>query len=414
MIPGGVNSPVRAFRNVGGEPLFIASGSGATLRDADGNEFIDYVGSWGPLILGHAAQAVRDALDATVAQGVSFGAPTEREVQFAELLVSILPPVEMVRMVNSGTEATMSAARLARGFTQRDVLIKCNGCYHGHADFFLVQAGSGVATHGISGSAGVPDATVSQTLSVEFNDLELMERSVASVGADNVAAIIVEPVAGNMGLILPQPGYLQGLRQLCDEHGILLIFDEVMTGFRVALGGAAERFDVLPDLATYGKVIGGGLPVGAFGGRKEIMSQMAPMGDVYQAGTLSGNPLAMAAGLAVVQMLSETNPYAELEALAARWSAGMAEAAQEAGIPFRSTFCGSMIGFFFSEHAVHNFSDAKNCDVQMFTKFFQGMLAESIYLAPSAFEAGFISTAHSEAQIDQTVDAARTVFRKLA
>ena len=413
VIPGGVNSPVRAFRNVGGEPPFIVKGAGASLTDVDGSSYIDYVGSWGPLILGHAAGAVKEALESTIEHGVSFGAPTEREVLFAELLVQHLPPLEMVRMVSSGTEATMSAARLARGYTGRDVLIKCNGCYHGHADFFLVEAGSGVATQGISGSAGVPDPIVSLTLSVEFNDLELMEQTILQAGPERVAAIIVEPVPGNMGLILPEPGYLEGLRQLCDTHGALLIFDEVMCGFRVALGGAAERFGVIPDLATYGKVIGGGLPVGAFGGKKEIMSQMAPVGPVYQAGTLSGNPLAMAAGLAVVQMLAETNPYAGLESLAERWSTGMAAAANKAGVPIQTTHCGSMIGLFFSDSPVRNFSEAKNCDLEYFTRFFRGMLEEGIYLAPSAFEAGFVSTAHSEAQIDQTIEAAERVFQRL-
>lgn len=410
VIPGGVNSPVRAFRNVGGEPLFITSAAGATLRDVDGNEYIDYVGSWGPMILGHAADSVREALDAAIEHGVSFGAPTEREVVFAELLVKHLPPLEMVRMVNSGTEATMSAARLARGYTGRELLIKCNGCYHGHADFFLVQAGSGVATHGISGSAGVPEATVRQTLSVEFNDLAVIEETLQQCGPEKVAAIIVEPVAGNMGLILPQPGYLEGLRALCDQHGIVLIFDEVMCGFRVALGGAAERFAVQPDLATYGKVIGGGLPVGAFGGKKEIMSMLAPVGPVYQAGTLSGNPLAMAAGLAVVQMLVETNPYPSLEQMAGRLASGMQELADAAGVPFVTTYCGSMIGFFFSETPVRNFTEAKNCDQQLFTKFFQGMLKQGVYFAPSAFETGFLSTTHTADQIERTLEAARTVF----
>ena len=414
VIPGGVNSPVRAFKQVDLSPLFVARGSGCHLFDADGNQFIDYVGSWGPLILGHAPQAVSDALLRVIPNGTSFGAPTEAEVTFAELLTETIPPLEMVRLVSSGTEATMSAARLARGFTKRDRILKFNGCYHGHADLFLVKAGSGVATHGISGSAGVPSAATDTTLSVEFNDLALVEQSLQSVGPQTVAAIIVEPVAGNMGLVLPKPGFLQGLRDLCTQHGILLIFDEVMTGFRVGYTGASGRFGITPDLLTFGKVIGGGLPVGAFGGRRDIMEQLAPLGPVYQAGTLSGNPLAVAAGMAMLQTLATENPYPVLEERSAALAGGLQAAAAKHGIALQTASCGSMFGFFFAEQPVHSFADAQRSDIPAFKQFFKLMLERGVYLAPSAFEAGFIGVCHSEAIIEQTLAAAGEAFSAMS
>lgn len=413
VIPGGVNSPVRAFKAVGGEPLFIVSADGAYVTDVDGNRYIDYVGSWGPMILGHNASCVREALEQVLKNGTSFGAPTELEVNFAEYLISILPGLDSIRMVNSGTEATMSALRLARGYTKRDYLIKFEGCYHGHGDSFLVKAGSGIATFGIPGSSGVPESLAELTLTVPFNDLAALEEKLAQVGGEKVAAIILEPVPGNMGLILPEAGFLSALRELCDKHGIVLIFDEVMTGFRLALGGASERFDVRADLYTYGKVIGGGLPVGAFGGRKEIMDYLAPVGPVYQAGTLSGNPLAMAAGFAAVKELKDSNPYPKLEELGSLWVQGMKKAAVEAKIDLVASNCGSMLGLFFTKNPVRNFEDVKKTDIARFNKFFHGMLEEGVYLAPSAFEAGFISTAHSEEIIEKTIKAARRVFAKL-
>ena len=413
VIPGGVNSPVRAFKSVEGTPLFIERAEGAFVFDVDGNKYIDYVGSWGPMILGHASPIVREAVIAALEGGTSFGAPTEREIELAELLTRLYPSIEMVRMVNSGTEATMSAIRLARAFTKRNYVIKFNGCYHGHSDSLLVQAGSGVATLGIPGSPGVPDQVAAFTLSVEFNDLALLEESIKKVGSDNVAAIIVEPVIGNAGLIPPREGFLAGLRQICDRYKIVLIFDEVMTGFRVALGGAQARFGIKPDLTTLGKVIGGGLPVGAFGGKREIMEQLAPIGPVYQAGTLSGNPLAMAAGLAAVKYLIKENPYPTLEKLGGRFSSGLERTAKSVGIPLRASSVGSMIGFFFTDEPVRNYSDTKKCDVSRFKSFFHGMLAEGIYLAPSAFEAGFIGICHTESVIDQTLESAEKVLRSL-
>ena len=407
VLPGGVNSPVRAFGSVGGTPLFIRSGSGSHITDSQSRKYIDYVCSWGPLILGHDAEVVREAVAEALVCGTSFGAPTEREVEFAELLVSILPGIEMIRMVSSGTEAMMSLARLARGYTARKYVVKCDGCYHGHADTFLVKAGSGAATQGISGSAGVPDEIASCTLSVEYNDLEKLSELLSDVGAEQVAAIVVEPVAGNMGLVQPEPGYLQGLRKLCDQHGILLIFDEVMCGFRVALGGASERFSVVPDLAAYGKVIGGGLPAAAFGGRAEIMSHLAPSGPVYQAGTLSGNPLAVAAGHAVVSYLVENNPYPRLEELGNRLMSGFKAAADNAGIDLQVSVCGSMFGYFFASEKVLNFSMAKQNNQEQFKKFFHAMLERGVYLAPSAFEAGFISCAHTDELVDQSIAAAK-------
>ncbi len=413
VIPGGVNSPVRAFKSVGGVPRFVERGAGACFFDADNREYIDYVGSWGPLILGHGSAIVEEAVSSALERGTSFGAPTELEVLFAELLCEILPSVDLIRMVNSGTEATMSALRLARGFTKRDKVIKFNGCYHGHGDSFLVQAGSGVATCGISGSPGVPDVLAELTLSVPFNDLDILSETIKNVGSETIAAIIVEPVAGNMGLVLPKPDYLAGLRRLCDENGIVLIFDEVMTGFRVALGGAAERYGVQPDLLTYGKVIGGGLPVGAFGGRREIMEQLAPLGPVYQAGTLSGNPLAMAAGFAVVSHLKQENPYPAFEVLAKRWAEGMKSAADAASVPLVTCYCGTMLGMNFNAEPVTSFEEAAACNIEQFNRFFHLMLEEGVYLAPSAFEAGFLSTCHTESLIDRTIDAAERAFAKL-
>ena len=414
VIPGGVNSPVRAFKAVGGDPLFIASADGAHVTDADGNCYVDFVGSWGPMVLGHRPAVVIDALRLVLDRGTSFGAPTDLEVEMAELLTQVVPSLEMVRMVNSGTEACMTALRLARGATGRDVIIKFNGCYHGHSDSLLVAAGSGVATFGISGSPGVPDDIARKTISIEYNDLDLLQQTVNGIGADQVAAIILEPVAGNMGLVLPNEGFLQGVRDLCSATGILLIFDEVMTGFRVALGGAQERFGITPDLSTYSKVIGGGLPVGAFGGRADLMAQLAPAGPVYQAGTLSGNPLAMTAGLATVRHLRDTDPYGQLEALGARWVAGMKQATTDAGVDATIAHCGSMVGMYFHPGPVTNYTQVQGADTELFQRYFRGMLDAGIYLAPSAFEVGFISTAHTEQLIDQTTAAAAKVLKEVA
>ena len=413
LIPGGVNSPVRAFKAVGGDPLFIREADGPYVVDADGRRYIDYVGSWGPMILGHRPPAVIEALAGVLGRGTSFGAPTDIEVEMAALIAEVVPSVEKVRMVNSGTEACMTAVRLARGFTGRDVVLKFNGCYHGHSDSLLVDAGSGVATFGIAGSPGVPADIARLTASIEFNDLELLGRSIASVGPGNVAAVILEPVPGNMGLVLPHPGFLQRVRELCSEHEILLIFDEVMTGFRVGLGGAQERFGVMPDLSTFSKVIGGGLPVGAFGGRADIMDALAPAGPVYQAGTLSGNPLAMTAGLATLRCLRDEDPYPELEERGAQWVAGMREAAAAAGVEAVVDHCGSMVGLFFSAGPVANYADVQRADTGLFQRYFRGMLEEGIYIAPSAFEVGFISTTHTSDLVDETVAAAGRVLSRL-
>ena len=414
VIPGGVNSPVRAFRAVGGDPLFIRDAQGAHITDADGREYVDYVGSWGPMILGHRPAVVVDALRRSLERGTSFGAPTDLEVEMAELLCDLIPSLEMVRMVNSGTEACMTALRLARGATGRDVVIKFNGCYHGHSDSLLVAAGSGVATFGISGSPGVPDDIARCTVSIEYNDLDILQQTIQQIGADKVAAVILEPVAGNMGLVVPQEGYLQAVRDLCTQHGIVLIFDEVMTGFRVALGGAQERFGITPDLSTYSKVIGGGLPVGAFGGRADLMEQLAPSGPVYQAGTLSGNPLAMAAGLATSHHLRETNPYPRLEQLGQRWMDGMRRVTAEAGVASSIDGCGSMVGMYFHPGPVRNYTEVQAADTELFQRYFRGMLAAGYYLAPSAFEAGFISVEHTDALIDATIEAAGQVLKEVA
>ena len=411
-IPGGVNSPVRACRSVDAKPVFIQRAEGSRVFDADGNAYIDYVGSWGPMILGHRHPEVIAAIQRVLERGTSFGAPTDLEIELAEMVIEAVPSVEMVRMVNSGTEATMSAIRLARGVTGRDLLIKFDGCYHGHADTLLVAAGSGVATLGIPGSPGVPEAFVQNTLSLAYNDAERVTDVVSKKG-DKIAAVIVEPVAGNMGLVLPEAGFLKTLRTLTQDHGIILIFDEVMTGFRVAYGGAQALYDLMPDLTCMGKVIGGGLPVGTYGGRKEIMKKVAPEGPVYQAGTLSGNPLAMAAGIATLKCLQQPEFYETLETRSAMLEAGLREAIDKAGLPAVINRVGSMLGLFFTEKRVSNFAEAQTSDLTMFAKYFKGMLERGIYLAPSQYEALFVSSAHSEGDIQQTILAAREVFGAL-
>lgn len=413
VIPGGVNSPVRAFKGVGGDPLFIARGYGATLVDVDGREYLDYIGSWGPLILGHAHPTVMAMVMEVMQQGFGFGAPTEVEIRLAEKVVSVMPSIEMVRFVSSGTEATMSAIRLARGYTKRHKILKFAGCYHGHSDSLLVAAGSGVLTLGIPSSAGVSPAVAADTLVAEFNHLEQVEALFKQHG-DDLACVIVEPVAGNMNCVLPEPGFLQGLRSLCDRYGSVLIFDEVMTGFRVAHGGAQAHYGVKPDLTTLGKIIGGGFPVGAFGGRKDIMQCIAPLGAVYQAGTLSGNPVAMTAGLATLTLLDEPGCYERLMQQSQTLMDGFKTAATEAGIPLYTTAIGGMFGFFFtSATTVRSEAEAKQCQVDLFKRFFHAMLAEGVYLAPSAFEAGFMSLAHTEADIQRTVKAAQKSFALL-
>jgi glutamate-1-semialdehyde 2,1-aminomutase len=409
VLPGGVDSPVRAYRQVGGTPPFIARADGAHVFDADGNRYIDYVGSWGPMILGHNPPEVREALAAALGSGTSFGAPTELEVRLAEAVIAAVPSIEMVRFVSSGTEATMSALRLARGYTGRDLILKFEGCYHGHADSLLVKAGSGAATLGVPDSAGIPADVARNTLTCPYNDLEAVAAHAAAHGG-RIAAIIVEPVAGNMGLVLPRPGFLEGLRALCDAHGIVLIFDEVMTGFRVAYGGYQSICGIAPDLTTLGKVIGGGLPVGAFGGRRAVMERVAPLGPVYQAGTLSGNPLAMTAGLATLKALSAPGVYGRLETLARRLSEGLAGAAAGAGVPVTLARQGSMGCMYFHPGPVASYADAARSDLAAFGRWFHGMLARGVYLAPSQFEAGFVSLAHTEAHIDATVAAAAEVL----
>ena len=404
-IPGGVNSPVRAFRGVGGEPFFADRAKGSRVWDVDGNEYIDYVCTWGPAILGHAHPVIIGAVKEAAEHGTSFGIPNPLEVKMARLIRSAVPSVQKVRMCNSGTEATMSAIRLARGFTRRDKIIKFDGCYHGHVDSLLVKAGSGALTFGHPDSAGVPAAFTQHTIVLPFNDVDAVKAAFAA-NVGQVAGIIVEPVPGNAGLYLPKMGYLQFLREITQSNGALLIFDEVMTGFRLAPGGAQERFGIRPDLSCFGKIIGGGLPVGAFGGRAEIMDCLAPLGPVYQAGTLSGNPLAMAAGIAALEELSKNKSYERLEQLGAQLEAGMKEAARTTGIPVQFNRIGSMFCGYFTEKPVHNLADAMSSDRARFAKFFHGMLAEGIYLAPSQFEAGFISTAHTTDDIEKTVKAA--------
>ncbi|MGC9334960.1 MAG: glutamate-1-semialdehyde 2,1-aminomutase [Anaerolineae bacterium] len=410
VIPGGVNSPVRAFRAVGGEPPFIARGDSAYLWDADGNRYIDYVLSWGPLILGHAHPAVVAGLAAAAGQGTSYGAPTELEVALAELVVDMVPGVEMVRFVNSGTEATMSALRLARAHTSRHKIVKFEGCYHGHADMLLVQAGSGVATLGLPDSPGVPPGATQDTLTVPFNDLAAVE-SLFQEFPGEISTVIVEPVAGNMGVVPPVEDFLPGLRRLTEAHGALLIFDEVMTGFRVALGGAQALYGIEPDLTTLGKVIGGGLPVGAYGGKRAIMEGVAPAGPMYQAGTLSGNPLAMTAGLITLQELRKPGVFEGIVAQTDRLCQGIGQAAAEAGIPVYQTHVGTMFSTFFTAGPVTDYASAKGSDTERFGRFFQAMLERGVYLAPSQFEAGFTSTGHTAAVIDATVEAARGAFR---
>jgi len=413
LIPGGVNSPVRAFTGVGGVPLFIERADGAYLFDADGKAYIDYVGSWGPMVLGHNNANIRNAVIEAATRGLSFGAPTEMEVKMAELVCELVPSMDMVRMVNSGTEATMSAIRLARGFTHRDKIIKFEGCYHGHADCLLVKAGSGALTLGQPNSPGVPADFAKHTLTCTYNDLASV-RTAFEQAPDDIACIIVEPVAGNMNCIPPQPGFLQGLRALCDEFGALLIIDEVMTGFRVALGGAQAYYDVTPDLTCLGKIIGGGMPVGAFGGRRDVMEALAPTGPVYQAGTLSGNPIAMAAGFACLTQIAQPGTHSTLTELTAQLANGLLEAAKAENIPLVINHVGGMFGIFFTSAAsVTSYADVTQCDVERFKRFFHLMLQEGVYLAPSAFEAGFMSLAHTQEDIQRTVDAARRCFAQL-
>jgi glutamate-1-semialdehyde 2,1-aminomutase len=412
LIPGGVNSPVRACKSVGAEPVFIDRAQGCLIFDADGNRYIDYIGSWGPLILGHRHPAVMDAIVSVLERGTSFGAPIDLEVQLAEMVVEAVPSVEMVRMVNSGTEATMSAVRLARGVTGRDVVIKFDGCYHGHADTLLVAAGSGVATLGIPGSPGIPDSIARDTLSLPFNDADCLKEVMEKQG-DSVACIIVEPIAGNMGLVAPQKDFLETLRALADRFGSILIFDEVMTGFRVAYGGAQALFDVYPDLTCFGKIIGGGLPVGAYGGKRDLMSKVAPQGSVYQAGTLSGNPVAMAAGIATLEQLQKDGFYEALDKKADRLLAGLEQAAKKAAIPAQAKRVGSMLGFFFNHKEVKNFDDAKTCNLDRFSAFYNGLRQKGIYIAPSQFEVLFVSIAHDTEHIDRTIQAAEEVLGQL-
>jgi len=412
-IPGGVNSPVRAFKGVGGDPIFIDHAKGAYLFDSEGKRYIDYVGSWGPMIAGHANPEIIEAVKQAADQGLSYGAPTELEIIMADRVCEIVPSMDMVRMVNSGTEATMSAIRLARGFTGRDKIIKFEGCYHGHGDSLLVNAGSGALTLGVPSSPGVPAALAEHTLTLDFNDLEGVSAMMADIG-NEIACIIVEPVAGNMNCIPPNKGFLQGLRELCDQHGAVLIFDEVMTGFRVALGGAQALYNVTPDLTTLGKIIGGGLPVGAFGGKKAIMEHIAPVGPVYQAGTLSGNPIAMTAGLKTLEIISRPNFYEALDTNTTTLLMGLQSAADDHDIAFTTSQAGAMFGLFFSEQdKVTSFKEATNCDIEKFKQFFHAMLDNGVYLAPSAYEAGFVSSAHSEEDIEATITAAEKAFAVL-
>jgi len=410
VIPGGVNSPVRAFKSVGGHPLFYDRAKGCRVWDVDGNEYVDFVGSWGPMILGHAPDAVLDAVREQLAKGTSYGAPCEAEVTMAEAVAACVPSIEMVRMVSSGTEATMSAIRLARGFTGRDKFIKFDGNYHGHSDALLVAAGSGLVTLGIPSTPGVTRGAAQDTIVLPYNDLEAVAQVLEGEWGQ-IAAIIVEPVAGNMGVVAPRPGFLQGLRDLCDSYGVVLIFDEVITGFRVALGGAQERFGVTPDLTTLGKIIGGGFPVGAFGGKRQIMEALAPIGPVYQAGTLSGNPVAMVAGLALIEALRQPGVYDTLEAKGARLASGLCHAAEEAGVATCCTRVGSMSCMFFTGEDVRDWATASTADTERYGAFFRGMLERGFLLAPSQFEAAFVGLAHDDADIDAALDAAREVLR---
>jgi glutamate-1-semialdehyde 2,1-aminomutase len=413
-IPGGVNSPVRAFKGVGGDPVFMQRGHGAYLVDVDGKEYVDYIGSWGALVAGHAHPYVIDKVTKSLANGFGFGAPTAAETVLAEKIINLMPSIERLRFVNSGTEATMSAIRLARGYTKRDKFIKFAGCYHGHADCLLVASGSGGLTLGVPNSAGVPDDVAKHTLVAEFNDLDQVQTLFEQYG-DDIACVIVEPIAGNMNCVLPEPGFLPGLRELCHRYGSVLIFDEVMTGFRVALGGAQGYYGVTPDLTTLGKVIGGGLPVGAYGGRADIMRSIAPLGPVYQAGTLSGNPIAMAAGLATLELITQPNFYAQLSSQTNKLMNGLTSCALSAGIPFRGTSLGGMFGIFFTAaHSISSEAEVKQCDVAFFKRFFHAMLDQGVYLAPSAFEAGFVSSSHGDIEIDKTIKAATNSFAALS
>jgi len=412
LIPGGVNSPVRAFKAVGGDPIFLARGKGSRVWDVDGREYLDYVGSWGPLILGHAHEEVLAAMKEAMEHGTSFGAPTEAEVEMARLITEAVPSVKKVRMVNSGTEATLSAIRLARGATGRDLIVKAEGCYHGHVDSLLVSAGSGVATLGIPGTPGIPREVAALTLVVPYNDAGALKQVFDRHG-DRIAALILEPVAGNMGVVVPAKDYLASAREITRRCGALLILDEVMTGFRVAYGGAQSLFGIDPDLTTLGKIIGGGLPVGAYGGKADLMDRVAPAGPVYQAGTLSGNPLAMRAGLATLRLLKKLDPYPRLESLGRRMADGLRSAAREAGVPLTVNFCGSMLTPFFTGGPVTDFATASRSDTSRYAAFFRKMLERGIYLPPAQYEALFISTAHSESDLDRTVAAARESFREL-
>jgi len=412
-IPGGVNSPVRAFKGVGGTPIFFKRGAGAYLFDEDDKQYIDYVGSWGPMILGHCNESVIDAVRNSLDNGLGFGAPTAIEIEMADKVCEIMPSMQLVRMVSSGTEATMSAIRLARGYTGRDKIVKFEGCYHGHSDSLLVKAGSGMLTLGEPSSPGVPASLAEHTITLTHNHIDSVRKAFADVG-DQIACIIVEPVAGNMNCIPPEPGFLEGLREVCDEYGTVLIFDEVMTGFRVALGGAQSVYQVKPDLTTLGKVIGGGLPVGAFGGKREIMECIAPLGAVYQAGTLSGNPLAMAAGLAMLNAVSKPGFYEQLSIKVELLTEGLQAVAMANNVPFCTSRVGGMFGLFFTEQKkVTSFSETMACDAARFAKFFHGMLEQGVYLAPSAFEAGFVSAAHTQADIEMTLAAADQVMSSL-
>ncbi len=412
VLVGGVNSPVRAFKGVGGTPFFAASGHGPYVVDADGNEIIDYVLSWGPLVLGHAHPHVVEAVSKAMERGASFGIPTEAEIKLAERIIAHYPSIEKVRLVNSGTEATMSAIRLARGVTQRDIVIKVEGCYHGHVDSLLVKAGSGMATFGVPTSPGIPASFAQCTVTVPFNDLDAV-RAVFNAQGSAIACIIIEPVVGNSGVIPPLPGYLEGLRAITQQHGALLIFDEVMTGFRVAMGGAQERYNIKPDLTTLGKVIGGGLPVGAYGGPAAIMDQLSPLGPVYQAGTLAGNPLATAAGLATLEVLEQPGVVQSIENKMTQLGAGLGAIAREAGVPVCQTQVGSMACMFFHDGPIANYAEAAQSDAQRYARFFHAMLERGVYLAPSQFEAAFMSNAHTEVELDRTLTAAREAFRGL-
>ena len=412
LMPGGVNSPVRAFKSVGGQPIVFDRVKGAYIWDVDGNQYIDYVGTWGPAICGHAHPEVIQALHEALEKGTSFGAPSYQENVLAEMVIAAVPTIEMVRFVNSGTEACMAILRLMRAFTERDKVIKFEGCYHGHADMFLVKAGSGVATLGLPDSPGVPKSTTANTLTAPFNDLEAVKALFAE-NPDQIAGVILEPVVGNAGFIPPDAGFLEGLREITQEHGALLVFDEVMTGFRIAYGGAQEKFGITPDLTTLGKIIGGGLPVGAYGGRQDIMSMVAPAGPMYQAGTLSGNPLAMTAGIKTLELLQRSGTYEQLDRITKTLTDGLLQIAKETGHPACRGQISGMFGFFFTKGPVHNYEDAKKSDLNKFARFHRGMLERGVYLAPSQFEAGFTSLAHTEADIDRTLAAAREVMTGL-